>query len=53
MSKKLEQTAAEIRREYQRQWRQKNRDKVRRYNEAYWRRLAERKLAEEDGNNGK
>lgn len=30
------------RREYQREWRAKNRDKVRAYNTAYWKRQAEK-----------
>ena len=33
---KLKEQAAELRRQYQRQYRAANRDKVRRWNERYW-----------------
>ena len=33
--------AAELRREYQRQWRRKNPEKVKKYNKDYWMRKAE------------
>lgn len=45
--KKLDRAAAEARRQYFREWRRKNSDKIRQYNADYWRRLAEKKLAEE------
>ena len=31
-----ESVAAELRREYQREWRRKNKDKVAKYNREYW-----------------
>ena len=46
----LDSKADEMRREYLRQWRRDNRDKVRQYNKNYWQRKAERQL-EEDHNN--
>lgn len=39
----LEERAAEERREYFRQWRAKNKDKVRENNRRYWERRAEKK----------
>lgn len=33
--------ARELQRQYQREWRARNKDKVRRYNDDYWRRKAE------------
>ena len=36
-----EEQAREIQRQYLREWRRKNKDKVRKYNEAYWRRKAQ------------
>ena len=39
----LEERAAEERREYYRQWRAKNKDKVRESNRRYWERRAEKK----------
>lgn len=44
-------------REYMREWRRKNKDKVRSYNMAYWQRIAERAKAErvapkKEDNNG-
>lgn len=44
--KKLDRAAAEARREYFREWRRKNSDKIKQYNDDYWRRQAEKKLAE-------
>ena len=41
-----EQVKAE-RREYQRKWRAANPDKTKKHQEDYWRRRAERKLAEQ------
>lgn len=41
MAKKLlDKAAAEARREYFREWRRKNSDKVKQYNENYWRKRA-------------
>ena len=42
----LEERAAEERREYFRQWRAKNKDKVRENNRRYWERRAAKKAAE-------
>lgn len=35
-------TAQELNRAYQREWRRKNKDKVRQYNKSYWERKAEK-----------
>ncbi len=37
----LDAKAAEMRREYLKEWRRKNPQKVKEYNEGYWRRKAE------------
>ena len=50
--KKLDRAAAEARRAYFREWRRKNIDKVKQYNDDYWRRQAEKRLAEEVNTNG-
>lgn len=42
--KKLEAAAREEKREYFRQWRRNNPDKVRKHNENYWRKRAEKRL---------
>ena len=47
----LEELAREKQREYQREWRRNNPDKVRKYNQSYWRRRAIRELKENKGNN--
>ncbi len=39
--------AAEERRKYFREWREKNKDKVRKYNRQYWERRAEKANTEE------
>ena len=47
--------AIQARREYQKQWRAKNKDKIREKNAAYWQRKAEaaqRRKAEESGGAG-
>ncbi len=44
-----QKTAAEIRRDYLREWRRKNPEKVKKYNQEYWNRKA---LSKEGGNNG-
>ena len=43
----LQKRAAEERREYFRQWRAKNKDKVRENNRRYWERRAEKKAQAE------
>lgn len=40
--KKLQEKALELRREYQREWRRKNKDKVRANNRRYWERKAQK-----------
>lgn len=45
-----ETTAAEVRRTYQREWRAKNKDKVKAYNQRFWERRAE-KMREEIAKN--
>jgi hypothetical protein len=45
----LEQLAAEERRKYYREWRAKNKDKVKKYNEQRWIRKAEKLAAEREG----
>lgn len=42
-----QQTAVQARRAYQKQWRAQNKDKVRRYNQRYWERRAEREASSE------
>ncbi len=45
----LRERAKEERREYFRQWRAKNKDKVKKYNQCYWeRRAAKNALAEQE-----
>ena len=47
--KELREEAAKMRREYQREWRAKNKDKVAASNRRYWERKAfERKAAEKE-----
>lgn len=46
--KNLEELAREAQREYHKEWRRKNPDKVRAKNERYWRRRAERMKAEKE-----
>lgn len=50
--KSKEDAARELQRQYLKAWRAKNKDKVRRYNEAYWERKAEA-MQREAGNNEK
>ena len=45
--KQLKEKALEMRRAYQREWRRKNRDKVRASNLRYWERKAQRENQEE------
>ncbi|MDD4592240.1 MAG: hypothetical protein PHG06_17710 [Parabacteroides sp.] len=44
MKKTINQLAAEERRKYHRQWRAANKDKVKRHNDTYWKRRAEKNL---------
>ncbi|HHU07387.1 MAG TPA: phosphatase [Clostridiaceae bacterium] len=48
MSKALEQLALEEKREYYRKWRAENKDKIKKYQETYWKRKAEQKLKEQE-----
>lgn len=45
----LTDAAREAMREYYREWRRNNKDKVHQYNENYWRRRAEKMQKGEDG----
>jgi len=47
----IDELAKEARRDYHKSWRAANRDKVRRQNEKYWIKLAERKLLEKQAVN--
>jgi len=47
MSPNFEEAVKQERREYFRNWRASNKDKVRQHNQNYWRRRAERKLQEQ------
>lgn len=47
----LDSKAAEKRRDYLREWRRKNPQKVREYNESYWRRKAEKEEAKDHAKN--
>ena len=49
--KKLEAAAQEEKREYFRQWRKNNPDKVKKHNENYWRKRAEMRLESEAKDN--
>lgn len=44
MQKTLDQMVLEEKRDYFRKWRAENRDKVKKYNEAYWEKKVTRKL---------
>ena len=44
----LDEAALEARRAYQREWRRKNRDKVKAQNERYWQRKAQQKAVQGD-----
>ena len=48
MKKELSQKAKDMRNKYFREWRAKNKDKVKRYNDNYWANKVER-LAEKEG----
>jgi len=45
MSKVLNEMAQSEKNEYLRNWRAKNKEKVKRYNDEYWKRKAQKKLA--------
>ncbi len=45
-TRQIEKTALEMRNEYYRQWRAANPEKVKQANQNYWRRKAEKALAE-------
>ena len=45
--KEIQELAKELQREYLREWRKKNPDKVKEYNQRYWRRRALRELKEQ------
>jgi uncharacterized short protein YbdD (DUF466 family) len=49
--KKLEAAVQEEKREYFRQWRRNNPDKVKKHNENYWRKRAEKRLEIEPKDN--
>ena len=51
VNKKLEAVAQEEKREYFRQWRKNNPDKVKKHNENYWRKRAEKRLEAEPKDN--
>lgn len=40
----ISETAAEVRKEYYREWRRKNKDKVKKHNQNYWERKAKARL---------
>ena len=44
---------AQERRDYMKSWRAANKDKVKKHNANYWRRRVEKKLAEQENQNGK
>ena len=44
MRQKIDDVAAEIRREYYRKWRAANKDRVRQHNANYWRKQAEKRM---------
>lgn len=47
INEQLEELAREIQREYLREWRKRNPDKVREYNKRYWRKKALEMLKEQ------
>lgn len=49
----LEELALEKRREYQRNWRAKNRDKVKMYNETYWKNQVKEEIREIEASRNK
>ena len=49
----LQEKAKELRREYYREWRRKNKDKVRQHQENYWKKKAKKELEQGGGNDEK
>ena len=49
MKQSIEEMAIEARREYFRQWRAENKDKVRKHNQNYWRKKAMEKIVNQSG----
>jgi len=49
MSKSIEELAKEERRAYFRKWRAENKDKVKKHNANYWRRRAEKRFLQKEG----
>ena len=49
MSKTIEELAKELRNEYFRKWRSENKDRSKKITEDYWKRKAEQKLKEQEG----
>ncbi|NCB50923.1 MAG: phosphatase [Clostridia bacterium] len=52
MDNQIQEKADQIRREYYREWRKKNPDKVKRATESYWERKARAILKAEQGEKG-
>lgn len=50
MSAKIDEKALELKRAYLREWRKRNKDKVRAQTERYWQRKAEKALEQEAQN---
>lgn len=46
MTHTIQDLAREAQRKYQREWRAKNRDKVRQHNQNYWKKKAEQQIKE-------
>jgi hypothetical protein len=51
--KKTNELALEARRAYYREWRKRNKDRVRKYNQDYWTRRAIREASRDDVKEGK
>lgn len=49
----MDQKARELKNEYYREWRKKNKEKVRRSNEKYWEKQAALRAAEKEDKNAK
>ena len=52
LDEKIDKAARAERLEYFRQWRAANKDKVKQHNENYWKKRAEKRLKEEQVNQG-
>ncbi len=50
MEQTANERAAEIRREYQKKWRAKNKDRVREYNRRFWEKKAEQQNSDSEEN---